>query len=153
MKSSDGFTLIELIITIVISTILAGILANFFSLGANTYNLISNSQDLIQDRRIVFQRMSREIRQAENLTVANSTDINFTFDIDGDGLNETVRYFLSGSELHKTINGTGNMVVLDSITALSFSGSGSLITLTVTTHKQDATTTMQTGFLRRQSLP
>ena len=152
MKNADGFTLIELIITIVISTILAGILANFFSLGANTYNLISDSQDLIQDRRIVLQRMSREVRQAGSLTIANSTDINFTYDIDEDGINETVRYFLSGSELHKTIDGTSDMVVLDRITSFAFSGSGSRLTVTVTTQQQDTTTTLQTDFLRRQSL-
>ena len=152
MKNQNGFTLIELIITILISGILAGLLADFFSLGAGTYRLVSDSHGLIQDRRILLEHMGREIRQAGSMSIKGSTDLTFTFDIDNDGTDETIRYYLSGSQLHKTVDGTGDTVVLDNISSIMFSGSSSLITIKITTGTGDISTTIQTGFLRRQSL-
>jgi hypothetical protein len=136
----------------VLTGILAGLFVNFFSLGADTFNLVSNSQEINQNRRIILERVGREIRQAGSITITSSTDITFSFDVDYDGADEAVRYYLSGNELHKTIDASGDTVVLENVNSLSFSGNSSRIVVLITILKDGQSSTIETSFLRRQSL-
>lgn len=152
MKLSEGFTLIEMILIIVLTGILAGIFVNFFSLGTDTFNLVEKNQEINQNVRLVLERMGRQIRQAGSLTLTSTTDITFAYDVDDDGADETVRYFLSGDEMHSTIDGSTDTLILEHVSSLSFSGDSRRIVvfLTVTTDGQSLS--IETSFLRRQSL-
>ncbi len=151
MKRNSGFTLIELVITMVITGILAGLFVNFFSLGADTFNLVSNSQDTNQNFRIILERMGQEVREAVKMSINSGTDINILADIDEDGVYEDVRYFLSGVDLHKTIDGSGDSVLLENV-KVDFSGDTSRVTVYFYTSSNDVTSQIQTSFLRRPSL-
>jgi prepilin-type N-terminal cleavage/methylation domain-containing protein len=152
MKQAKGFTLIELALTIVITGILAGIFVNFFALGTDTFNAVEKNQGTNQNGRIVLLRMGKEIKQAASLTITSATDINFSYDVDDDGADEVVRYFLSGDELHKTIDGANDTLMLEDVSSLSFTGNGSRIVIAFTIAAGGQSTTLETSFLRRKSL-
>jgi prepilin-type N-terminal cleavage/methylation domain-containing protein len=151
LKNNSGFTLIELVITMVITGILAGLFVNFFSIGANTFNLVSSSQDANQNFRIILERMGREVREAAKMSINSGTDFILVADIDEDGVYEYVRYFISGSDLHKTIDGSDDSVLLENI-KVNFSGDTSRVTVYFYTSSNDVTLQIQTSFLRRPSL-
>lgn len=151
-KSEKGFTLIEMVMTIVITGILAYIFLNFFSLGTDSYNLIEKQSDLIQEGRIFLQRIVREIQQAGPLDITSATEITFTYDDNSDGINETYRYFLSGNSLHQTINGTNDTIVLDNIGSLSFKGDKNHLYIMFTLKRTEQSLAVETYILRRTSL-
>ena len=101
MKDSAGFTLIEMICTIVIIGILATMFTGYFSSQALLFSTTVSDQDLNQNARVILERMASEVRQADTMTLTSSSDFSVTADVDGDGVIETVRYYLSGSDLHR----------------------------------------------------
>jgi prepilin-type N-terminal cleavage/methylation domain-containing protein len=152
-RQEHGFTLIEIIVTIVIVGIIAYIFLNFFSLGTGSYTLIETRSDVLQDERIVLDRMVREIRQAAStITITSATDISFPYDDNNDGINETYRYYLSGSNLRRTINGASDTLILDNVTSLTFSGDANRVTITFTVSRDGQSLTIQSRALRRTDL-
>jgi prepilin-type N-terminal cleavage/methylation domain-containing protein len=152
MKDTRGFTLIEIVVTIAITGILAGVFVNFFSLGAETFSLVANSQEVNQNKRIVLERMGREIRQAGSLTITSTTDIVFSADIDETGIDEAIRYFLSGTDLHRTVDGAGDTIMLNNVDTITFSGNGNRVVIFLEISSGGVTSSIQTSFLRRRSL-
>jgi len=101
MKDSAGFTLIEIICTIVIIGILAAMFTGYFRTQALMFNTTASDQDLNQNARVILERMASEVRQADTMTYTSAADFSVAADVDGDGVNETVRYYLSGTDLHR----------------------------------------------------
>jgi prepilin-type N-terminal cleavage/methylation domain-containing protein len=151
-KREQGFTLIEIVVTIVITGIIAYIFLNFFSLGTDSYTLIETRNDVLQDERVVLNRMIREIHQATTLTITSSTDITFTYDDNSDGVNETYRYYLSGTDLIRTINGGSSTVILDNVNSLSLTGDTNRATITFTVTRDGQSIAIQSRALRRTAL-
>ena len=151
-RSQRGFTLIELVVTIVIVGIIAYIFLNFFNLGVDSYKLIETRGDLTQYERVFLNRIVREIHQAATLTITSSTDITFTYDDNADGINETYRYYLSGSDLHRTINGGSDLIILDNLSSLSFTGDTNRVVITFTISIEGQSLTAESSTLRRMSL-
>jgi len=151
-KREQGFTLIEIVVTIVITGIIAYIFLNFFSLGTDSYTLIETRSDVLQDERIVLDRMVREIRQAATITITSATDISFTWDDSSNGVNDTYRYYLSGTDLRQTINGASDTLILDNVSSLSFTGDTNRITITFTVSRDGQSLTIQSRALRRSAL-
>jgi len=151
-KREQGFTLIEIVVTIVITGIIAYIFLNFFSLGTDSYTLIETRNDVLQDERVVLNRMIREIHQATILTITSSTDITFTYDDNSDGVNETYRYYLSSGNLRRTIDAAGDTLILDNVSSLTFSGDTNQVTITFTVSREGQSLTIQSRALRRTAL-
>jgi prepilin-type N-terminal cleavage/methylation domain-containing protein len=151
-KREQGFTLIEIVVTIVITGIIAYIFLNFFSLGTDSYTLIETRNDVLQDERVVLDRMVREIRQAATITITSATDISFTYDDDSDGINETYHYYLASGNLIRTIDAAGDTLILDNVTSLTFSGDTNQVTITFTVSREGQSLTIQSRALRRTSL-
>jgi prepilin-type N-terminal cleavage/methylation domain-containing protein len=151
-KREQGFTLIEIVVTIVITGIIAYIFLNFFSLGTDSYTLIETRNDVLQDERVVLNRMIREIRQAATITITSATDISFPYDDNNDGINETYRYYLSGGNLRRTINGASDTLILDNVSSLTFSGDTNQVTITFTVSREGQSLTIQSRALRRTAL-
>jgi prepilin-type N-terminal cleavage/methylation domain-containing protein len=109
-QGQDGFTLVELMITVFIAGIMgAAILAVFVS---SLHVFASEgSRVLSQDgARTGAQQMARYLRGAASsvsnqtttsdaIAVANPQEVVFYCDASGDGRTEKVRYYLSGTEL------------------------------------------------------
>lgn len=121
-NGNKGFTLIELMITMVISSIImAGIYA-IYNAQATARRNQKIVVDMMQNLRAGIYFMEREIRVAgfdpmqtanAGITIANATDIQFTIDDDQDGnvdtaagANEQIHYMLTGNTLQRQ-NGTG----------------------------------------------
>jgi len=151
MGSGSGFTLIETVMVIVVAAIIVGVYANFFTLGVNVFTTLESSQDINQNKSVIAVRMESEIRQAQGFTLTSATDIQFTSDIDGDGVPETVRYFQSGTDLHKTVNGANDTVIAENA-AVSFTGSTSRPIITLTISSDGKTSRIRTSVLRRPAL-
>ncbi len=162
-QHSKGFTLIEIIITILIMSIMAGIFINFFSVGADTFSLIDAQQELNQSGRIILERMGRKLREATYdpanypVTVeAGNTKVTFYHDMDGDGTPDKTEYYKNGSNLCRDINDGGEEVLLDNISGVAFTKqttNGVLVKITLTLISQGLTKPLQTAVLLRQSLP
>lgn len=71
MPSSRGFTLIEMIMTIIVGSILVLGIAGFLELGAKGYTDTVARQRIQTQAQFVLEKMSRELRHA----VPNSTEI------------------------------------------------------------------------------
>lgn len=114
---SKGFTLIEIIVTIVIIAVLAGIAGIIITEGVRAYSDEQARSDVHQQARLGMERMAREIRvirsRADITTMAN-TDLRFT-DIAG----TTVGFNWASPTLSRW-NGIGNDVLASNITAFTF---------------------------------
>ena len=104
LRNDAGFTLIELLVSMGLFAILATILFTTVISGTNTLTGVRQSTDLNEESRLVLNRMSRELRQAQSIfSVVNPngascfnggatcSDVRVTFDVDfnGDGAIQT----------------------------------------------------------------
>ena len=109
---SAGFTLIEIVITIVLLSIISGIAAMIILQGVRAYTLESTHSDVHYQAKLAMERMARELRTATTVTAtAPSSSLVFT-DVTG----TSVTYSLNGN------NVTRNADLLSTgVTALLFS--------------------------------
>lgn len=63
-KSTQGFTLIEMIIVIVLLGVMSGVLTPFISKAMQAYGASKARADLVSKGRLAMERMAREIRHA-----------------------------------------------------------------------------------------
>ena len=83
--------------------------------------------------------------------LSEEADLTVVSDIDSNGDLETVRYFISGSDLHKTIDGSSDTVVIEDA-SVTFSGDGDRVIIYVQISSGGVTTEIRTSFTRRLSL-
>jgi prepilin-type N-terminal cleavage/methylation domain-containing protein len=81
VKSSKGFTLIEIIIVIVILSIVSAITIKFLADSLRIYTMTVNQKTLLDEGKLALERMCRDIRDAQNILVpaagASNTLITF----------------------------------------------------------------------------
>jgi prepilin-type N-terminal cleavage/methylation domain-containing protein len=78
IKGSRGFTLVELIIVIVILGFAGVFIFQFLTSGMQTYVTVQRQKDLFDEAKLCLERMSREIRDAEQiLAFTPNSDIQF----------------------------------------------------------------------------
>jgi type II secretory pathway pseudopilin PulG len=136
-KLEEGFTVVEMLITIFIVT-LVGIAIVNFQINIFSLNKISgDSMNAQTDARKALKVMSSEIRSispSDNgsyaIALAATSTITFYEDIDNDNSKEQVRYFKSGTNLKKgviqptgTIYNPANEVVTNLVSDLVNSSS------------------------------
>lgn len=113
MDKVKGFTLIEVVITIVILSIIAAISSRVLAAGFNAYLINQNITNADTQARLAFGRMTRDIHainSSSSITTATATQLAFT------NINNTsITYQLSGSQL--TYN---SQILADGITSLAF---------------------------------
>lgn len=114
---SSGFTLTELLITIVILTIVISAIFSAYSLSQRAYREGEKAAELTQNGRVILERMVREIRQAREIVTnlpATSTEATSSLEFEdghieeryyyihyfkeeNDAKREVRRYYFSGS--------------------------------------------------------
>lgn len=107
---NKGFTLVETLVGVSIFVMIV-IALTLFSRNTWVYNsFISSGLNNANNIRQVLKTVSSEIRTASTAETgayvigqASSTSFTFYSDIDGDGFEERVRYFISGNLLQKGI--------------------------------------------------
>ena len=67
IKGSRGFTLIELVVVIIVLGVVGVFTFEFLRTGVETYVTVQKQKDLFDEARLCLERMSREIRDAEEI--------------------------------------------------------------------------------------
>ena len=111
-----GMTPIEVLIVGLVLTMVG---VGLYTLVRSTYDaqyLLLNQNSANANSRSAIDTLADQLRGANGLTAATASDITFT---DSTG---TVRYWLSGGNLVKTVNGlpAGGTTVQKNVTALTF---------------------------------
>jgi prepilin-type N-terminal cleavage/methylation domain-containing protein len=113
----NGFTLVEIVITIVLVGILAGIAAMIILQGVRAYSDEQSRSDVHYQARYAMERMAREIRQIRStadITAITNSNLQFT-DVNGAGVG-----FTWTSPTLSRWNGAGTNVLAPNITAFNF---------------------------------
>lgn len=114
--SQSGLTMIELVIGFAIGTIMVIIVGFFLQRILSIENFFNQNYLNAEETQVFFHTALSEIRSAGQSSIggypietASSTSFVFYSDIDGDGIFERIRYFLSGDIIKKGIlKPTGN---------------------------------------------
>lgn len=96
-----GFSLIEIIITIVILGIIGLFSFAFFSSLTRTYAMMGAKRTVHQEAAYALERISRELRDAKTVNVNNSVLTLEKAHPTGQDDNKYVRFDLSGSDLYR----------------------------------------------------
>jgi MSHA biogenesis protein MshO len=113
----NGFTLVEIVITIVLVGILAGLAASILIQGITSYSVEEARVDVHYQARLAMERMAREIRQIRStadITAITNTNLRFT-DVNG----ASVGFTWTSPTLSRW-NGVGTNVLAPNITAFNF---------------------------------
>jgi prepilin-type N-terminal cleavage/methylation domain-containing protein len=116
-KREEGFTLIELIIGIVITGILGGFGVQFLTSSMSMNQQMAGRKDLVDDAKIAFERMVREIRFADSVTLNSSTSITITKPAYPEDAATTVIFTYVGNSIQR--NGTAIGTLADNVSAFS----------------------------------
>ena len=120
-KRKNGFTLIELVISVMLFSILATFVALAFLAGLRSWNSSSNRAQIRQSGSFALEIMTRDLSQANSFTIAQADQVKFDADIDNDGSDETITYDINGTELTRKVGGQETLLSPDTDTfALSY---------------------------------
>lgn len=111
-----GFTLVEMVITIVVIGIIAGISAMLILQAMRGYSDQDVRADLTNQARLAIERMAREIREARDCTATDITTMAPGTLAFVDNTGTAITYTTSGTDL--TRNGTA---LASSVSGLTFS--------------------------------
>ena len=109
-RQIQGFTLMELIISIMLMAIMTGLLASIIAVNFDTLERISQRKKLITRGLLateLFRREAGSIRNTDDITVASATSFRFL-----DAYNNTWEYAISGSTLTRQQVGVGSAMTL-----------------------------------------
>lgn len=98
MKTSRGFSLVEMLIYLFILTLLAIVLVHALVTMINAFGRTQASRNLSQTATVALGRVVQEIRQAKSATVASSNQLLLST-TDSGGNPITTQFSLSGSAL------------------------------------------------------
>ena len=105
-KKSEGFTLLEVIVSISLFVVIILIVNSMYSISQRVYNKSSDEAELVQNARVCLDRISREIRQSVNIitdmpSTPTSTPAEEIFFQDGHDIDQItyIYYYLDGSDL------------------------------------------------------
>lgn len=106
-KNKNGFTLIELVITMVLIGIVAYVVASSLSTGIRAFFVTDNRKEALDQARTAMERMTREIRNVRSsadISAADATTFTF-FDVSG----ASISFALGGGNITRT-SGTPNIL-------------------------------------------
>lgn len=116
-SKSNGFTLVEIVITIVLIGILSGVAAMIIMQGVRAYSDEQSRSDVHYQARLAVERMAREIRQIRSRTdISTWTDTNMRFT---DASGNVVGFEHVGSNINRW-DGATDTVLASGITPFDY---------------------------------
>lgn len=95
-RTSDGFTLIELILVIALLSILLGAIGFTFVVGLRAWDTGILSGGIKKEASYSLRIITEELKQATSITTAGLNSVTFIADLDNNGVAETISYTWSG---------------------------------------------------------
>lgn len=121
----QGFTLIEMLVSISILTVIMAGMFTFLFGASRHWNTGQNSADMTENARLGLNRMTREIKQSTQVTDAQTTQVTFTVNF-GSG-SETITYGFSpgsngepGEVWRNTSASPGNITLISNVESVQF---------------------------------
>lgn len=108
-KDDRGFTLLEILAVVFLFSLIIVIASSFYISGQRIYSRSISKMEIAQNARVVYDRLSREIRQSEEIVTmlasssASSTDEIFFEDGHDSEDISYVYYYKSGNDLRRAI--------------------------------------------------
>lgn len=112
IKKRQGFTILEVAVSISLFAFVIILVGSMYLLAQRAYNTGSNQGELSQNIRVALDRLSRELRQSEEIVTVMPVDdsnpgdppVNEIFFQDGHSVEEItyLRYYLSNSDLMRS---------------------------------------------------
>lgn len=121
MMRQKSFTLMELVIVIAVTGIVAGTIFQILDNGLRAWRIQSSHSEIREDARWGLNRLIREIRQASSVTIPSGNSILFTYDEDRNGIAETFLYDVNGTNLQRTRAGAMSPI-LSNVVSFNVSG-------------------------------
>jgi Tfp pilus assembly protein PilW len=115
-KKRTGFTVIEVMIAITLSTIVGVIIATFSIFSARSFVTMADYADMNQDSQLALDKMSKDIRQAKSLTSSTNTSLTFR-DASGNSLQFT---YSPDKKTLSRISGNNTTILLSNCNSLTF---------------------------------
>ena len=125
LKDERGFTLSEMLVTIMIMTVVLAGLSSMFHMSIRVFSYGNNKVEAVESARVGLEKMEREIRQAHTIDTATGqmfytwspTQIRFGIDLDGDGTIECLNGDTPpqcekfGYQVYENPVGSGNFIL------------------------------------------
>lgn len=96
-RESAGFTLLELLITLVLVFIMTGTVFMVYDIGFRTFYSQEKRSSLKNKAAQAAAALSGDLRRATSLTSAQAAALTLTQDTDADGVDESIQYAWSGT--------------------------------------------------------
>lgn len=120
LSDDAGMSLVELGVSMVITSLLAALMVTWFSAGVGSENSHRSYDDALSDLRQVSDRLGKEVRSAGYLTAADATSLSFWLDADRDGVvedGETITWAIDGATIVRTTDdGVSSAVLATNLT-------------------------------------
>lgn len=118
-KMKSGFTLPEVMVTTIIGVTVIGLILTSFVHLSRTATMGKAYRDMHQNLRHALDIISKDIHAASEVqSGSSSTDIRLTV-VRPSG-SQTVRYYLSGADLHRVTTAGGDSVLATGISSVDF---------------------------------
>ena len=136
-----GFTLVEIMITLLILGVLCGALMVIFSASKNAYDASMASADLQASGRQALEAMNRELRQSDlsTLTITGGNRINLRIPTDISTspapLSSAIAYYVSNNQLLREHPVGTTRVIGTDISQIAFSLNNNQLTVALTANK------------------
>jgi len=112
--SDDGFTIVELTVTVSIFAIVIAALLGIFISVQRSQAYVTDRSESMDGLRIAMDRVSKEVRQATAVTSQSTTAISMTTFVGGSA--EALTWSVSGGELRRTDEWGLTQIVLRDVT-------------------------------------
>lgn len=140
MKREKGFSLLEVLITLLILAFIVGGIFSVLWVSDISWDSVSGTLDVQQAVRQAMQNVTRELRQARpsDVTILNAgRTVTFRVPLDNNippNYSQLITYDLSGAQIIRNSAGI-NYTLANDITSLIFSRSGAEVTIQIGAQK------------------
>jgi len=125
LKNEIGFTLVELMLAILLMVVVVSMISMILINSSNTAKDIISITTSEIDARTAIYRTSKDIRELNNIELADKDNIKFTSNVDSDEDYETVTYYLLINEsgyydLYRKVNSDPEKIIISNIISNDF---------------------------------